>query len=369
MIKVNDEFIPIQKRFSNQYNLKKVLDHLGNPEQKIPTINIVGTNGKGSVSFYLSKGLMKKYNKVGLFISPAFLYQNERIQINNQLISDDDLHQYLTKITPLIDNYHLTFFEIWTLIMILYFADQKVDIAVIEAGIGGIKDPTNLMCNQLLTLLTSVSLDHVEVLGNSIDKILEQKVGIAKPNTTLISSFDNIDKFDQIVELAPKVKIIQAQKIADVVEYQQSNKGLVKAAFQFFGIENDSVFNLNPPLGRFTILNKNPYFIIDGAHNQNGIEKLIKSIKKLEQKFIILFASSAEKDYQANLQLLNQNFDNVYVADFVHEKAWDFSLINNQNKVRDWQTFLINHKKENIIVCGSLYFIPQVYEWYLLQNS
>lgn len=112
MIKVDEQLVPVNKRFADEYHLKDALNELNNPQNDIPTINIVGTNGKGSTSYYLSLGLKQKYKKVGLFISPAFLYQNERIQINNEYISDDDLHKYLNQINPLIEKYNLTFFEI-----------------------------------------------------------------------------------------------------------------------------------------------------------------------------------------------------------------------------------------------------------------
>lgn len=112
MISVKEDLIPIKKRFAQQYNLKAALASLHNPQTALKAINVVGTNGKGSVSWYLSLGLSQKYAKVGLFTSPAFLYQNERIMINHEPISDTDLRAYLAKINGLIETYQLTFFEI-----------------------------------------------------------------------------------------------------------------------------------------------------------------------------------------------------------------------------------------------------------------
>jgi dihydrofolate synthase/folylpolyglutamate synthase len=112
MIRVDEEFLPIKNGFAKKYYLKELLKFLDQPQAKLPTINIVGTNGKGSTSFYLSKALKQKYQKVGLFISPAFLYQNERIQINNEFISDEKLFFYYDQIKPYLDQFPLTFFEI-----------------------------------------------------------------------------------------------------------------------------------------------------------------------------------------------------------------------------------------------------------------
>ncbi|ATZ19033.1 folylpolyglutamate synthase [Williamsoniiplasma somnilux] len=366
MIKVSQDIIPVNKRFAQEYNLGKVLNILGNPEKLVPTINIVGTNGKGSTSFYLSKVLLKKYSKVGLFISPAFLHHNERIQINNIPISDDDLMKYLELAKKYVDEYHLTFFEIWTLIMILYFADQKVDIAVIEAGIGGVKDSTNFMSNQIATLLTSVSIDHTEVLGETIEEILFQKVNIVKNNKPLFISKDNEKYFSQIKNMLPNNQIIIGSSVFDRVSYQENNKGLVKVFLTFLEIEDETIFKLNPPLGRFTILNQDPFLIIDGAHNSDGIKNLIKTVKYYNEDFIVLFASSFHKDFQTNLKMLNENFKEVYITSFEHLKAWNIEEINYPNKIINWKNFLQNNKTKNILICGSLYFVPEVFEWYNL---
>ncbi|WP_027063567.1 bifunctional folylpolyglutamate synthase/dihydrofolate synthase [Mesoplasma seiffertii] len=366
MISVDKDFIPIKPRFANEYNLIKVLAKLGNPQKRLPTINVVGTNGKGSTSYYLSKGLLTKYQKVGLFIGPAFLWQNERIQINNEYISDQNLEKYLNQISADIEEYSLTFFEIWTLIAILYFADQNVDIVVMEAGIGGKNDCTNLMTNQILTVLTSVSFDHMELLGTSIEAILEQKINIAKPGTKLVVSDDN-KKYQSVIEkiIADKnVEIIYADLLPDKVLYQQGNKGLAQKTLEIIGITKCNISELNPPLGRFTkIVRKNQTIILDGAHNVDGINQLIKTVKAEKEPYIVLYASIASKDYQANLSQLTSNFENVYLTSFDHFKAWNLSEIDYPNKIISWKEFLETHQDDNILVCGSLYFIPQVYEY------
>ncbi|AVP49484.1 bifunctional folylpolyglutamate synthase/dihydrofolate synthase [Williamsoniiplasma luminosum] len=365
MIKVDQEIIPVHQRFAQEYNLGKALKKLNHPEKNIPTINIVGTNGKGSTSLFLAKTLEQKYQKVGLFTSPAFVYHNERIQINGQMISDEDLKKYLQLIESEIKEFNLTFFEIWTLIMILYFNDQKVDIAVVEAGIGGLKDATNLMSEQIITLLTSISFDHTEVLGEKIEDIIVQKLGIVKPKTKLIVSHDNLQYQDTIIELLKDkdVQIIWADLFDDVISYQGRNKGLVSRALEVLQIQHKNL-NLAPPLGRYTILQSDPKWVIDGAHNLDGITQLIQTVKQQNWNPIILFASSTYKNHQEILDLLQQNFDQVYITHFDHFKSWDIRKIKNINKVKDWQVFLKEYSNKDILICGSLYFVPLVYEWF-----
>lgn len=362
MISVDNYLIPIQQRFQNEYNLDKVLKLLNNIEKEIPVINVVGTNGKGSTSFFLSHGLKTKYQKVGLFISPAFLYHNERIQINNEPISDDDLRKYIARIHGYIKEYNLTFFEIWTLIAILYFYDNKVDIAVIEAGIGGIKDSTNLFLNQIAVLLTSVSFDHTEILGNSIEEIIYQKVNIIKDNSCLVVSKDN-EQYKEIIinSMQKRSKIFFPDKYeTETIEYQKGNKGIVKFILEYLNIKDLSCLKLKSMTGRFTEINYNDKkIIIDGAHNFDGIKALINSVKNKDD-WNILYGAIDGKEHDKILKILNENFKNVSITGFNFHKAWDIKNINYSNKVKNWKKF-INTSDKNLIICGSLYFIPQVF--------
>ncbi|AVN64806.1 dihydrofolate synthase [Mesoplasma florum] len=366
MISVDKFLIPIQQRFQNEYNLDKVLKQLNNIEKKIPTINVVGTNGKGSTSFFLSNGLKTKYKKVGLFISPAFLYHNERIQINNEPISDADLKKYISKVEKFIKDYNLTFFEIWTLIAIMYFYDNKVDIAVIEAGIGGLKDSTNLFSNQVAAILTSVSFDHTEILGNKIEEIIDQKVGIVKENSTLYVSADNKEHFETIKNaIKVNASIIYSDKYEkEKIEYQKGNKGVVKNILQDLGIKDLSCLNLNSLTGRFTEIEfKEKKIIIDGAHNVDGVRALISSVSN-KKEWTVLYGAIDGKEHQKILTMLDENFENVNITTFDFHKAWDIDLVNHINKVKNWKEF-IDSSEKNIIICGSLYFIPLVYKYLL----
>ncbi|PPE04845.1 folylpolyglutamate synthase [Entomoplasma ellychniae] len=366
MIQVSKDIIDINQRFQKIYNLDKVLNLLNNPQQNLPTISVVGTNGKGSTSFFISKGLLEKYNKVGLFTSPAFIYHNERIQINNKFISDEDLKHYIKITKKYVVEYKLTFFEIWTLIAILYFADNNVDIIVMEAGIGGVKDSTKLMSNQLLVVVSSISYDHIEVLGTSIEEIIFQKVNIAYKNVPLIISMDNLKYKDIIIKsLVNKNAIIWADSYEDKINYQKANKGLANKVLQHFKINYD-LNNVQPPLGRFTQIEfKDIKIILDGAHNVDGINQLINSVNTKE--WTVVYASIETKDYITILNTLKNNFEKVYITNFEYFKSWDINKINHNLKIKNIENFILT-SKENLLICGSLYFVPLVYEFIIKQK-
>ncbi|ALD65977.1 bifunctional folylpolyglutamate synthase/dihydrofolate synthase [Spiroplasma cantharicola] len=361
MISVEENLIPSEIIFKKSYNLKKLLEDLGNPQNSFKVINVVGTNGKGSTSQFIFSGLKTKFKKVGLFISPAFLNQNERIQYNSKMISDEDLKRILSKNEKLIKKYELTFFEIWTFIAILYFHELQIDIAVIEAGIGGLKDSTNVFEKQLAVCVTSLGLDHQEILGETIEEIIYQKLNIAKENVKIFLSADNI-KYKKIIKTINDNPKVFTKKFIDPVYFQSFNKGLAKAVLNYLGIAVDS-FN-EAPLGRYSLLRSDPIFIIDGCHNHNGALKLSKQIKDIED-LIILFGASEGKNYKRILNVFRKRKKNIFLTEFDHKKSWKINQqeFANYTIINNWKNFLTENKNKNILVCGSLYFIPLVYKW------
>jgi len=362
MISVNEEIIDINDLFKKKYHLKKLLQEK-NISNNYDVINVVGTNGKGSVSNFISQGLQKKYSKVGLFTSPAFLFHNERVQINGTPISDDDLIRILDNIKNNFSEYELTFFEIWTLIAFIYFNKNNIDIAVIEAGIGGMYDSTKHFSNQIAVVVTSIDLDHVEILGYDIKSIIEQKLGIINnKKAKIFLASDNIKYISNIKETLKHEDFVFADDYSKVSSYQKINSGLALKVLNYFGINENDFDITKTPLGRFTILKKYPHLILDGSHNVDGIRKMISSIKEISDDFTVLFATSKEKDYTNMFELLNNNFKNIFVTDFNHFKSWKVPKELSSYKVESWKEF-IDSFKGNLIVCGSLYFIPQVYEY------
>ncbi|AUM62316.1 bifunctional folylpolyglutamate synthase/dihydrofolate synthase [Spiroplasma monobiae] len=362
MISVEENLIPSEIIFKKNYNLKRLLEDMNNPQNNFKVISIVGTNGKGSTSQFIFSGLKTKFKRVGLFISPAFLNQNERIQINSEMISDKDLKRLLSENNDLIKKYELTFFEIWTFIAILYFNEMKIDIAVIEAGIGGIKDSTSVFENQLAVCVTSLGFDHQEVLGYTIEEIIYQKIAIAKKGVKIFISADN-SKYKKIINRVNDNEKVFAQKYTDPIHFQTFNKGLAKDVLAYLGIPFDN-FHVTP-LGRFSVLREEPLFILDGCHNYDGAYKLSKQIRGIDN-LIILFGSSEGKEQFKMLEIFRKQKKDIYLTEFDHMKSWsiDKNKFAKYKIVEDWKEFLKSNQDKNVLVCGSLYFIPLVYTWF-----
>jgi dihydrofolate synthase/folylpolyglutamate synthase len=366
MISVTKEIFKYDNNFQKQYNLKKCLIDKNNIQNNFPVINVVGTNGKGSVSNLLSHGFQSKYQKVGLFVSPAFLYHNERIQINNVPISDEDLMRHIKNVEADIKKYSLTFFEIWTLIAINYFVENKIDFAIIEAGIGGRKDATTVFENQVAVAITSIGLDHNEILGETVDEIIIEKEMIAKENAVIFVSYDSRSHINKIKNDMIYNEVIYGEKGMNIFSYQRNNYGLAKTILNYYGIDEDTIKDVKPPLGRLTVLRRKPFLIIDGCHNEDGVTKMIKSLKTIipTTNLKIVFATSAQKNADVMIKQLSKLSSQVFLTEFDHPKSWNVPEQFEDKKV-DWKEFLDDNKNNNIIVCGSLYFVPQVYEWYM----
>ena len=156
--------------------MNKIMKELDNPQNKLKCIHVAGTNGKGSVVEMLNNILVKNGLKVGKFISPHLICYNERISINNKNISNEEIKEIYIKIKPIIEKekIEISFFEFFTIVAFIYFYEQNVDIAIIEVGLGGLYDSTNII-NPIISIITSISYDHTQVLGNTLEQIAIQK--------------------------------------------------------------------------------------------------------------------------------------------------------------------------------------------------
>ncbi len=333
-------------------------------------INVVGTNGKGSTCQALAFALEQHYQKVGLFLSPAFLFHNERIQINHQVISDQFIVNFKKKYQWLFQKYRLNFFAIWVILMVLYFNQQKVDIAVIEAGIGGRHDATYCLNYQKAVLLTSVSYDHTDVLGESIQSILANKVGIIKKaSTPLLVASSNKPYFKEIIKLHAYAFLSNNLfKNQNEPPTQQDNIALVKTVLTYFRLNNYKIWlTCNKLLGRYQLFKiKQQTLLLDGAHNPDALVHLINYQKTILPKASYLLAFSKKKAIEKMLKIMQTSKSNCTFASFVHPKSWEASLYVNQLVVcEDWKVFLKKQieQKQDLVICGSLYFLPLVLEW------
>ena len=289
-------------------NIKKLCDFFGNPQDKIKTIHIGGTNGKGSTSNMLASVLQESGYKTGLYNSPHLIDFTERIKINGKNCDKEFVYDFIQKLKHLPGDIRPSFFEFTTIMAFEYFYHQKVDVAIIEVGLGGRLDSTNII-KPLVSAITNVQLDHQNILGNTIEEIAIEKAGIIKKNTTIISGDENpsIKKIIQQKAIEIKADFIDATAIkTDLISdlkgnYQKKNIRVVislvdelrKQGFQI-NEENlkSGLLNVHKNtnfIGRWFEFSKDLLTICDTGHNQAGLEEVFSQLHDYPQrKHIIL---------------------------------------------------------------------------------
>jgi len=403
-------WIENSKRFGSKLDLvrmEKCIKTLGNPEKTFKSIHVGGTNGKGSTSTYLKNILSHAGFKVGIYTSPYIVEFNERIGIGDHYISDEDIVNYANLLYPLTeqmleDEETVTFFEILTLMSFLYFRDQKVDYAIIEVGLGGLLDATNVITPEI-SVITNISYDHMKQLGNTLESIAINKLGIVKNNVPLVTAIENTNLFPLFYEVTAKhnsrLKIINFDLVTDIKVHEQTtfkyhenqyilnltgyhqvkNACLAIETIRLLRIinnlkltENDIFAGLKRSKwpGRFEIFNHN--VIIDGAHNIGGIQALIKSVKSVyPDKYIkCLFSVMRDKEHRKIIEELDNFCDELYFTEFEYQRRADaeelFLESSHYHKSfhKDYKAIfhqLTNLKaNEILVVTGSLYFISEI---------
>lgn len=310
-----------KKDLTNTLALAK---HLNNPETKFKSIHVAGTNGKGSTSSMIASILQEAGYKVGLYTSPHLKDFRERIKINGKEISEDFVINFIKDNQPFFEKNELSFFEMTVGLAFEYFAKQQVDVAVIEVGLGGRLDSTNII-TPLLTVITNIGFDHVSILGDTYEKIAFEKAGIIKPNIpVVIGQYNTVTKpvfINKAKESNSEIffasDLVFPEVISDLKgNYQNHNKKTVQASIEvlrnFFTIseqnEIDGFQNVtkNTNLqGRWQILSKDPLIVADTAHNKDGLEIVVEQIA--EQKFnnlYMVFGVVNDKDLAEMLTLI-----------------------------------------------------------------
>lgn len=307
-------------------NIIQLCNTLGNPQTKFKSVHIAGTNGKGSVSHLLASILIESGYKVGLYTSPHLKDFRERITVNGKKISKSFVVNFIEKYQKLLHELKPSFFEITVAMAFSYFNHRKVDVAVIETGLGGRLDSTNIIIPEL-SIITNISFDHVQLLGNTLEKIAVEKAGIIKPSVPVVigeATHDSVKAVFKQAAIANNSKLIFARNVTLKTykcpllgNYQQKNLRTVLAAInpllnKGFNIDEGSVKRgienviINTGLrGRWEVISKKPYIICDVAHNPAGIKYVVKQIKKTKHKtlhFIIGLVN--DKDINEILRLL-----------------------------------------------------------------
>lgn len=388
----------IQKRTSTSLfglkQFKQCIEDLGSPQLKLRCVHVAGTNGKGSTSNYVASIAQRSGYTVGLYTSPFLLHHNDRFRVNGVDMSDSDLLRYINMTTHLWDKYELTMFEIDTLIAIWYFLDKQVDLAIFEVGLGGRLDATNVIM-PLVSVITTIGFDHMDLLGDTLDLIAFEKAGIIKSGVPIItyqqgplvdSVFERVANERQsplvITSIATQMSAnlhSQVIKKDDVfytlamnAGYQCINASLAIECAHYLQkyypkISNTHIHEgLRETLwfGRFQKVSDHPLIIIDGAHNINGIEALVQSIKICPKPIHVLFSAIQGKDHTGMLTVLQPHVQSITVCefDFYRKQKAQILAINPSIRIIEdphlaYASLLHDVKDGTGIICGSLYFL------------
>ena len=364
----------------NLSNFQKLVNYFNkNPNPNSIKISIVGTNGKGSVSNLLAKKLNQNY-RTGLYTSPHLINFTERIQLNSVEIPMDFLNIWINNLSEDEINLLLTlsYFEILTLVAMIYFELKQVDFQIIEAGLGGRLDATRCFYSDIV-VITRIELDHVEILGDTLEKILIEKMGIITENTKkifymkqdcvtvdLIKKYISSKKYNNIEIYEFKDQIMEYNNYLDynnkycnfiienIKEFYKSKKNKELSV----NIENYQDIKIS---GRMEIINYEPFIIYDVSHNPSGIENLLVSISKtyLGKKWDIILGVMSDKDIEGIVfNILSSNIvENIYIL-----QEFPFTDLNIENsrikKIINLETNFLWKKEQFYIVTGSFRIFP-----------
>lgn len=375
--------------------ISSVLKLLGNPENDFKIIHVAGTNGKGSVCSITAKILECAGFKTALYTSPHLVEYTERIKINSEDISKEDFAKYISLVVKIADenSIELTEFEILTAAAFKYFSDKKVDYALIETGLGGRFDATNAAENKILSVITSISIDHKNILGSTTEKIAFEKAGILRTNIPVIISEKN-KGFDVVKNQAEKLNspiLIPETKVEILFEnginyafidgkkfefsllgaFQRENLELVFEITKQLYINENSVRKALKTVqwhSRFQYI-KDKNLLIDGAHNEDGAKVLRKSLDLYfkKQKRTFIYGSMNTKEYNKVAEILFRSEDTIYFYRFRDKRSISFEEFQKccpsacEITSEDIKKLLKQISKDTItIACGSFYVTGEV---------
>ena len=408
------EYVYSLESFGIKLGLKRIrflLKKLGSPEKKMKIIHVAGTNGKGSVCAMLSSILGEKY-RVGRYTSPNLVDVRERITINGRMISKNDFSRIMTRIKKI--NVpscfgHPTFFETLTAVALKYFHEKNIDFAVLETGLGGRLDATNIV-KPLVSVITNVSMEHEDVLGDTLEKIAGEKAGIIKKNVPVVTSAKN-KKVLKVIKWAcaeNKCRLINVSENAKIRKLSHNLDG------QFFDLQTkkNKYFNLRIPLlgkhqlvnaatalsvveiiggfsemdvrngfsktkwpGRLEIINRNPLIVVDGAHNPDCMKKLKSAVMEYfsYDNLILILGILSDKNIKKMVKIIAPPSDIIVITKPGTERAADPKIIKNEaekyirtvvvkDNVKNALDYAKSIAKKNdmILITGSLYTVGDV---------
>lgn len=375
-------------------NIKNLLNKLDNPQEKFKTIHVTGTNGKGSTCSFIFEVLKNQGYKVGLYTSPHLVNFRERIRINNDLISKDDIIKYVEIISPLVENE--TYFEVITALAFLYFKDKKIDFGVIEVGLGGRLDATNVIKPEV-SVITKISLEHTLHLGNNIKKIAFEKSGIIKSNVPVVtgSSGETLGVIRRISRKKNSKLYVVNKNYNNYVtslngKYQKLNASIALKTLKILQKKGiviseksiiDGFFNANWP-GRMQFIDDN--FLVDCAHNPDGVIALCDSLDDLRIKnkideIILITGIMKDKDIEMMCKYFEKSVDEFIITKPKIQRSSDTieikKFITKKNieidEVSEAVIYGIKRRKELInlgknillVIAGSIFLVGEAFEY------
>ncbi|MDX8430552.1 MAG: hypothetical protein SNF33_01915 [Candidatus Algichlamydia australiensis] len=333
----------------------KFKEFLCSPDRAYPIVHIAGSNGKGSVAIKIARALEHAGYRVGLFTSPHTHTYFERIRINGEMISEKEVEEIGQKLLDYAEVNYLepTFFETTTWIAMEYFRKNQVEIAIIEAGLGGRLDSTNAIDKRLLSVIPSISLEHKEVLGNSIEEIAKEKAGIIRNNDVVLGPSANCEEILEVAKIHGATVHIAEEGLHYEIENQNVARKSLELMRKHFTIPSQAINQglLAKMPGRFELLE--PDILCDAAHNPAGLRALLHLLEMAypSRNFRFGIALSNHKDHDAFLQLLEESEIPYHWLEVEHERLQRAEKQISFQKLKE----LARRKGELLVLCGSIY--------------
>jgi len=405
-------------------HVEELLNRMGNPQLAARTIHIAGTKGKGSVAAMIAQVLSSSGYKTGLYTSPHFHTLRERITIDGNLISEAEFAATMAEVKPFIESMkkdttfrQLTYFEALTALAFAYFQKKHVDFQVLEVGLGGRLDATNVVANPAVCVITSISLDHTQILGDSLEEIAREKAGIIKHGCWAVISPQPKEAASVITGICrqKKAKVVQVSKdvhwhktggdlshqsllimgtksryqvsIPLLGDFQLENAATAVAALEILSSEGFAISadNIAQGLaqvkwpGRFQILQQQPTVLIDGAHNVASMRRLVSNIKAYfpDKRISLVFGTSCDKDIPGIISELVSLSPQVIVTQSSHSRAAppstlvaEFAKRSIEPEIRETVTEAISRalsladKTDIICITGSLFIVAEALDYF-----
>ena len=355
-----------------------LLDFLDKPQLKYDTIHVAGTNGKGYICSHLASILKESGYKVGLYTSPHLVKFNERIRVNGEMISDEDIISIWRKMEGKSDEIEASFFEITTSIAFEYFKEKEIDIAIIETGMGGRFDSTNLV-DPLVSVISSIGFDHMEFLGDTIEKIAFEKAGIIKKNKPVV--------IGHLQDEAVKVVKEKIKETNSELFIENNNQGIINKVIELI----DNKYQMNPKnifdginnlkintgyFGRKELIQKDPDLLLDTAHNGEAFNYLKKDLNK---NYSVLITLMQEKDPDEAFKNIRDISNELIITKTKNPRNQELEILKksaekfNFNSIKIFDSseeafkFILEQNTDRLI-CGSFFLIGEFIE-FLTRNE